>query len=110
MNDRSPAPGYVFVPARSVDETKLIEFTAAVFPDQPPGPRAARFWWRNAYPEGAIAAVQESTGAMAGLCAGRRIEWIIGGDVHPALVINDWYVSPAHAGHGIGKHLLQSFE
>lgn len=88
----------------------MIEFTATVWPNLLPGPRADRFWWRRADPSGAVAAVHQTTGAMAGLCGGRRIEWTVAGRTHPALAITDWYVDPAHAGHGIGKRLIQGFE
>src|SRR5262249_43318108 len=76
MNERSPSDGYVFVPAKSVDEARLIEFTAAVWPELTPGPRAERFWWRRSSPDSAVAAMHAPTGAMAGLCGGRRTEWI----------------------------------
>src|SRR5262249_26583992 len=61
-------------------------------------------------PDSAVAAMHAPTGAMAGLCGGRRTEWIVAGRSHAGLAINDWYVTPAHAGHGLGKRLLQTFE
>jgi GNAT superfamily N-acetyltransferase len=47
---------------------------------------------------------------MAGLCGGRPCEWSIAGQTLPAVAICDWYVSPAHAGKGIGKRLVQHFD
>lgn len=103
------AVGYAFVPARSIDEARLIAFSGAVWPNRPPDQLVAR-WWRRADPRCAVAAVHEATGAMAGFCSARPSDWVIDGQRTPTLAVCDWYVAPAHAGKGLGKCLLQHFE
>src|SRR5262249_25445976 len=102
--------GYAFVPATAIDEPRLLAFTAAVFPHPPAREPAAPHSWRGPAPALGVAAVHEASGAMAGLCGVRPIEWIIGGAPRPAFAMSDWYVDAAHAGHGIGKRLVQHFE
>jgi ribosomal protein S18 acetylase RimI-like enzyme len=101
---------YGLVPATSVDKQALIDFAAAVWPQQTPPYRVASSWWTRAGPECAVAAVHRPTGAMAGLCGGRPCTWSIAGQSLPAVAICDWYVSPAHAGKGIGKRLVAHFD
>ena len=102
------APGYDFVPARSIEEARLIAFAAAVWPDRPS--ELVSRWWRRAEPDCAVAAVHEPTGAMAGFCSARPSNWVIDGQTVPAIAICDWYVDPAHAGKGLGQRLMQHFE
>lgn len=112
MSERSSSGpnGYVFVPAKSLPESKLVAFASAVWPDRDPQERIDAAWWMRAEARCAVAAVHEPTGAMAGLCGGRPSRWIIAGRSHPAVAICDWYVDPAHAGRGIGKRLVQYFD
>jgi GNAT superfamily N-acetyltransferase len=102
------APGYDFVPARSIDEARLIAFAATVWPDRPS--ELVSRWWRRAEPDCAVAAVHEVTGAMAGFCSARPSNWRIDRQTVPAIAICDWYVNPAHAGKGLGQRLMQHFE
>jgi RimJ/RimL family protein N-acetyltransferase len=115
MSDRaaitpSRSSDYELVPAKSVDERRLIEFAAAVWPDRSPHEHFLTGWWKRADPAGAVAAVHRPTGEMAGICGGRPCEWTIAGQMLPAVAICDWYVAPAHAGKGLGKRLVQHFE
>jgi GNAT superfamily N-acetyltransferase len=101
--------GYDFVPARSVEAARLVAFAAAVWPDRPHDQLVKR-WWRRADPGCAVAAVHVANGAMAGFCSARPSDFVIEGASVPTIAICDWYVDPAHAGKGIGKCLVQSFE
>src|ERR1700674_2679566 len=103
------ANGYIFVPAKSVNEADLIEFTGAIGPDRPRYQLLSR-WWRRAEPTCAVAAIHEATGFMAGFCGGRPSEWVILGQSIPSVAVCDWYVAPGHMGKGIGKRLVQHFE
>lgn len=47
---------------------------------------------------------------MIALCAGRPSEWSIGGMIHPAASICDWYVAPGHGGRLIGRRLVRHFD
>jgi GNAT superfamily N-acetyltransferase len=115
MSDRatgSPSVSgeYDFVPANSVDDRRLTEFAAAVWPDRSPEEHFLTGWWKRAAPAGAVAAVHRATGQMAGICGGRPCEWTIAGEVTTAVAICDWYVAPTHTGKGLGKRLVQHFE
>ena len=106
----SAAGEYALLPATSIDEGRLTDFAAAVWPDQSPDYRILSSWWRRAGPNHAVAAVHQPTGAMAGLCGGRQCEWIITGRPLAAVAICDWYVAPSHGGKGLGKRLVQHFD
>jgi acetyltransferase (GNAT) family protein len=103
------AGGYVVVPAKSIDAERLMTFADAVWPNRP-RERMLASWWRRAEPECAVAAIDRPTGRMVGLCAGRPAAWVIGGRVHPAVAICDWYVAPDHEGKLLGRRLLRRFE
>jgi GNAT superfamily N-acetyltransferase len=98
---------YAFVPARSVDDARLLAFAAAAWPDRPAHDRILSSWWRRAEPGCAVAAVEQAGGAMTGICAVRPAEWIIAGGPVSAVAICEWYVAPHHAGKGIGKRMVQ---
>ena len=102
-------PDYAFVPARSVGDDDLVKFAAAAWPERPPYERVLASWWRRADPSCAVAAVHAPSGAMAALCAARPSEWVIGGSPVTGRAICEWYVTPDHAGKGIGKRLVQHF-
>jgi len=104
----SPA-GYVIVPANSIEDEQLLEFAALVWPERP-RQRILGSWWRRAEPDCAVAAIQQWSGRMVGLCAGRPSEWVIGGRAHPAVAICDWYVSPDQEGKLLGRRLIRRFE
>jgi hypothetical protein len=106
----SRSSDYEFVPAKSVEESRLIQFAAAVWPDRSPHEHFLAGWWTRADPAGAVAAVHRPTGEMAGICGGRPCEWAIADESVPAVAICDWYVASAHAGRGLGKRLVQQFE
>jgi len=110
MNGRSSANDYVLVPARAIDDSRLIDFAGSVWPEQRPNFRVTSSWWRRAEPNCAIAAVHQPTGAMAGLCGGRPCQWTIAGRTLDAIAICDWYVASGHTGQGLGKRLVQHFD
>jgi GNAT superfamily N-acetyltransferase len=101
--------GYVLVPAKSIDAEQLMRFADVVWPDRP-RERILATWWRRAAPEWAVAALDGKSGRMVGVCAGRPATWTIGGRVHPAVAICDWYVAPDHEGKLLGRRLLRRFE
>ncbi len=101
------AGGHLVVPAKSIDEDKLTEFAAAVWPERPRD-RILASWWRRAAPDCAVAAIAGAR--MVGLCAGRPSEWMIGGRAHPVVAICDWYVAPDHEGKLLGRRLVRRFE
>jgi hypothetical protein len=103
------AGGYVVVPAKSIDPEQLMTFADAVWPERP-RERILATWWRRAAPEWAVAAIDHASERMVGLCAGRPATWMIGGRVHPAVAICDWYVAPDHEGRMLGRRLLRRFE
>jgi hypothetical protein len=107
---RPSAGKYVLVPARSIDEDRLIDFAAAVWPQQSPNYRILSSWWRRADPACAVAAVHQASGAMAGLCGGRPCEWRVTEHTQPGIGICDWYVAPGHAGRGLGRRLVKHFD
>jgi hypothetical protein len=105
--DQSRAGEDAFVPARSIEDHRLLSFAARAWPDRQPNDRILSSWWRRAEPGCAIAAVEPATGAMTGICAVRPAEWIIAGGPVSALAICEWYVVPHHAGRGLGKRMVQ---
>jgi len=108
--DHAPkiTPGYVLVPAKSIDAEQLMGFADVVWPNRP-RERILATWWRRAAPEWAVAALEQTNGRMVGVCAGRPATWMIGGRVHPAVAICDWYVAPDHEGRLLGRRLLRQF-
>jgi len=103
------ADGYALIPAKDVDEERLIDFAAEVWPERS-RERTLSSWWRRAEPSCAIAAVHRATGKMAGICCARPSRWTIAGRTVAAIAICEWYVAPGDAGKGIGKHLVRHFE
>jgi GNAT superfamily N-acetyltransferase len=92
-----------------IPDHDLVKFAGAAWPERPPYERVLASWWRRADPSCAVAAVHAETGTMAALCAARPSEWIIGGIRVTGRAICEWYVTPDHAGKGIGKRLVQHF-
>ncbi|MGA2125946.1 MAG: GNAT family N-acetyltransferase [Xanthobacteraceae bacterium] len=105
--DQSRAEEDAFVPARSIDDRRLLSFAAAAWPDRQPNDRILSSWWRRAEPGCAVAAVEPATGAMTGICAVRPAEWIVDGSPVSAVAICEWYVLPRHAGKGLGKRMAR---
>jgi hypothetical protein len=101
---------YALVPAISVPRQTLVDFVSTIWPQHAPEERIRAFWWTRAEPEQAIAAVDRSSGAMAGLCGGRHCVFRIGGRDVPTIAICDWYVAPAHAGKVLGRRMVRHFE
>jgi hypothetical protein len=101
--------GYLIVPAKSIEPEQLMSFADVVWPNRP-RERILATWWRRAAPEWAVAALNGTSGRMVGVCAGRPATWTIGGRVHPAVAICDWYVAPDHEGKLLGRRLLRRFE
>ena len=100
---------YDVVPAKSIEPEQLMKFADVVWPERP-RERILATWWRRAAPEWAVAAIDRGSGRMVGVCAGRPATWTIGGRVHPAVAICDWYVAPDHEGKLLGRRLLRRFE
>ncbi len=110
MTANDPATGgYLVVPAKSVEPEQLMKFADGVWPERP-RERILAAWWRRAAPEWAVAAIDRPSGRMVGVCAGRPATWTIGGHMHPAVAICDWYVAPDHEGKLLGRRLLRRFE
>src|SRR5215467_956791 len=97
------------VAAKSIEPEQLMKFADAVWPERP-RERILATWWRRAAPEWAVAAIDRPSGRMVGVCAARPATWTIGGRVHPAVAICDWYVAPDHEGKLLGRRLLRRFE
>jgi GNAT superfamily N-acetyltransferase len=101
---------YALVSANDIDDDRLINFASRIWPDRPPYERILSCWWRRTSSDCANALVHQRTGAVIGLCAGRPSEWVIAGQVHPAVSICDFFVDPHHEGKLLGRRLLRSFE
>jgi GNAT superfamily N-acetyltransferase len=101
---------YALVSAHDIDPDRLIDFASRVWPDRPPYDRILKCWWRRAAPDCARALAHHRTGTMVGLCTGRPSEWVIAGQVHPAVSMCDFFVDPRHEGKLFGRRLLRSFE
>ncbi len=99
---------YLFIPANSVEEPRLLDFAAAAWPDRS-ADQVLSSWWRRAEPHCAVAAIHQETGAMAGICGGRPSQWLIGDREVSAVAICEWYVAPGHKGQALGKRMVQSF-
>ena len=67
---------------------------------------SGRWWWNDDEPHCWIAEHLPS-GDVAAVCAQRRPSFLIAGRSLPASTVSDWYVSPVHAGAGLGKALVQ---
>jgi GNAT superfamily N-acetyltransferase len=101
---------YALTSADDIDADRLIDFAARIWPDRPPYDRILCCWWRHASPDCANALVHQGTGTVVGLCAGRPSEWVVAGQVYPAVSICDFFVDPHHQGKLFGRRLLRSFE
>ena len=101
---------YALVSAHDIDAERLIDFASRVWPERPPYERILSCWWRHAASGCAAAVVHQSTGIMVGLCAGRPSEWVVAGQVYPAISICDFFVDPQHEGKLLGRRLLRHFE
>src|SRR5579863_7515305 len=101
---------YALVAANGVDAERLVDFASMVWRERPPYERILDSWWRNAAPDCAAAVVHQSSGAMVGLCAGRPSEWVVAGQLCPAVSICDFFVDPRHEGRLLGRRLLRHFE
>jgi GNAT superfamily N-acetyltransferase len=101
---------YALVSANDIGPERLIDFASRVWSDRPPYDRILFSWWRHASSDCARALVHQRTGTLVGLCAGRPSEWVIAGQVHPAVSICDFFVDPHHQGKLLGRRLLRSFE
>jgi hypothetical protein len=104
-----PRGASIFVPAKSIDEERLTKFAAAVWPERP-RERILATWWRRAEPDCAIAAINQASGRMVGLCAGIPCEWMIAGRIVPATAICDWYVVPDQEGKLLGRRMIRRFD
>lgn len=108
--DSSRAGEYILCPARSINDESLVKFGASIWPEPASSEKLLTSWWRNAAPECAVAAIHQPTESMVGICCGRPCQWVIGGQIHPAVSICDWYVEPGHEGKLLGRRMLRRFE
>ena len=99
---------YRIVPASSISDDALLGFASTVWPDR--SRRMLTAWWRCAAPECAVAAIDEASGDVAGICAGRPSIWVIGGKIYDTVSICDWFVDPRRQGKLLGRRLLRRFE
>ncbi len=112
MSDRHaelPLQDYELIPARAVDDIRLLAFAQSVLHGDNPE-RLMDAWWRRAECSCATAAMHRPSGDIAGLCVARPSQWAIGQERHSAVAICGWYVSPAHTGQRIGQHLVNQFQ
>jgi GNAT superfamily N-acetyltransferase len=101
---------YALVPANDIDAERLVDFASRVWRERPPYERILVSWWRHAAPDCAAAVFHQGTGTMVGLCAGRPSEWVVAGELCPAVSICDFFVDPRHEGKLLGRRLLRNFE
>jgi hypothetical protein len=101
---------YALVAANDIDAERLVDFASRVWRERPPYERILASWWRYAASDCAAAIVDQSTGTMVGLCAGRPSEWVVAGQLCPAVSICDFFVDPRHEGKLLGRRLLRHFE
>src|SRR5580692_3348099 len=101
---------YALVAANDIDAERLVDFASRVWRERPPYERIIASWWRYAASDCAAAIVDQSTGTMVGLCAGRPSEWVVAGQLCPAVSICDFFVDPRHEGKLLGRRLLRHFE
>lgn len=70
---------------------------------------SARWWWNDDQAHCWIAEHVPS-GAVAAICAQRRVRFLLATRVVPTSTVSDWYVAPGHAGAGLGQSLVQKGE
>lgn len=109
-----PAPatrddGFDFAPVSRCDPLAIEQFAATVWPAAADRTDVLAKWWMTTGADAATAAIDRSTGAIAGLCVGVPSDWLIGGRLVAAASICNWFVSPAYMGRGLGKALVRSF-
>lgn len=98
-------PRYTIRRPRPGDLDGLRELAVSLWDEEEREIFTPRWWWNSAEPQCWIAEC-ERTGEIAAICGARRTRFLLTGSVKEACAINDWYVSPHHAGHGLGRKLV----
>ena len=94
---------------RHCDPVAVGRFAAEIWPAAADRSDVLEKWWMTTSSEAATAAVDRSTGAVAGLCVGVPSNWLIENRLIAAASICNWFVSPSYMGRGLGKSLVRSF-
>lgn len=106
MHDRP----FSILPVSEVPEAALRPFVHSVWGSEGWLKVRDAWWIRSSFGE-AVAAVENATKRVAGVCVAVPSEWGLpdGRQVH-AVSICGWYVAPEFNGKGLGKMLVRSFE
>lgn len=88
------------------DRPGLRALAREVWPDRPENIFADR-WWLRGSERSALVGIHRDTNELVGVLADRRCRVEIEGRTVSASGICDWYLSPRHSGHGLGKRLMK---
>ena len=97
---------YLLRRPRPADRPALARLAAGLWGSDGSDLLSGRWWWNDDEPHCWIAEHLPS-GDVAAVCAQRRLSFLLAGRSLPASTVSDWYVSPDHAGAGLGKALVQ---
>lgn len=109
MGSRNSKGDFDFAPISSLDPPRIEQFAREVWPLDGDRKNVLESWWMTTGGDVATAAVERSSGRIAGLCVGVPSQWDVAGSLVSAVSICNWFVSPAFMGRGLGKALVQSF-
>ena len=90
---------------KSADKSKVNDLARRIFGPDGAGKFDDRWWWNDTEPH-AWVAEHTPSGDIVAVCGARRTRLLVGGFERSAVAINDWYVSPDHAGFGLGRILV----
>lgn len=103
-------PSFAIVPASRIAEPALRAFAAGVW-GTAGWERVRKAWWLKTGYADAVAAVDQASEQVAGICVAVPSEWgLPDGRQASAVSICGWYVAPGFTGRGLGKMLVRSFE
>lgn len=88
------------------DRPGLRALAREVWPDRPENIFADR-WWLRGDERSALVGIHRDSNELVGVLADRRCRVEIEGKTVSASGICDWYLSPRHSGHGLGKRLMK---
>ncbi|MGH2362788.1 MAG: GNAT family N-acetyltransferase [bacterium] len=97
--------GYDIVTVDARHAGSLQEFFATVGATR--GIPESRWWW-HARPRCCRIAVASATGEIAAVCGARPARLWVFGRIIESQFICEWYVSPSHSGHGLGRRLVSA--